>query len=1050
MSWNPAPTIGGANWQGSQTLATKNQLLSSVSGLYNDIQDIGLSSITVGDLKVSTLTVANWLSAPIINVCTLHAQAIDISGVALDPSGVIVTNAISANQALFNLQILSTLEFKQTIQTNINVSLDLHVGEAISGALTGLGFLLFEALLGLGAGIGAALQGLGNGLAAMIWGRGGNTTYINNNNYELLGGSTQLQVSTLGNTFPVYSSIMRLVSSSGAGNQVPGKEIFVSTLFYPGQICIRSVSDPQPMMTINSNINTSTMQQFGEWVPLTGLEPENIIGNSVSTNFLSSGNAYIDLARIEDVIGYSAQFSNIGVQDSLSLNYIAPLNFATGTPNSAAIVGYLNNLYFYTTTGFIFSAGGAQQNAALQLGQNSHESILTVSSIFSQGSIQTQTLYASSITAESLTVISSVNVTNTNVANVTSTQIIEANKIYANFADISTLAPFFFSSSLGNPNGPFDIAKYDSIVSTSYNQVSSLQQNILNYSLNIAVQDEPSFNIGDPGPLGVTYSVTPANISQWASTQIVFNGYQGPGGIDLGWVGQWGVTPGDVGGAAPGGATFDVFYGPSPVQQYQYSAPFYLTEQSNRSYPVGLSTFYQQPNPNLPYPVTFTARMTLPPIVGGTRSGWWQMTTPCPAPYQTSNNNTFQIYQDINDTYITATDRLHLQAGDILLDGALGVSNLNIQNATITNLTGGSASFLTVNSVSSITSNLYATQFVSSPTYLQQYTFSGPWNTPGPATPLNFQYQLNSTDFTNIRNLNVPSRGPNLFNSLNVGEWSNTQFNTPVGTNTTTGAPAIYLGDLVKTSGYSYGPAKFWINNTTSGPVIPCPVYVVKTGGWLSTIGVASGTGTGYTLIQTPDGVNWSLTPSVPQPQGLGGVSFSNTYTLQLNQQATQLNVGMPYTEQIQGTKTVLANKIIHAANQIRTITYNSPSYPPREAGFELTTYFDANVVFLSGQTQSDAINNIISPAGSLGYAVQAWSPQLWFGRIRTESFGIQGMEIEAVVSAVSGTFGDIIWASHRYLNVTGTAGSVSANIREIYFMVPMNYMTYDLLIGPY
>ena len=1002
-----------------------------------------MSSITVGDLKVSTLTVANWLSAPIINVCTLHAQAIDISGVALDPSGVIITNAISANQALFNLQILSSLEFKQTFNTNINISLDLHVGEAISGALTGLGFLLFEALLGIGAGVGAALQGLGNGLAAMIWGRGGNTTYINNNNYELLGGSTQLQVSTLGNTFPVYSSIMRLVSSSGAGNQVPGQEIFVSTFFYPGQICIRSVSDPQPMMTINSNINTSTMQQFGEWVPLTGLEPENIIGNSVSTNFISSGLGFIDFLEGFDITAYTGVFSNIGVATQMSMNYNAPIGFTTGTPNQAAIVGNLNNLYFYTTTGFIFSREGAQQNAALAIGDNANESILTVSSIFSQGGIQTQQLFASSITAESLTVISSVNVTNTNIANVTSTQIIEANAIYANYADISTIAPFFFSSPLGNPNGPFDINKYDSVVSTSYNQVSSLQQNILNYSLNVSIQDEATFNIGDAPGIGLLYYVTPTNIQQWASTQLIFNGYQGPNGIDLGWVGQWGVTPGDL-GSVLNGATFDVLYEPSPNNG---NAPFYLTEQSNQSYPIGLSTFYQQSNPNPPYPIYFSARMTLPPVVGGTRSGWWQMTTPCPPPYATSNNNTFQIYQDINDTYITATDRLHLQAGDIFLDGGFTLSNFNVQNLNATTVNSSNIFTQNINSGNAYLSTAYATTFFSTQQFTSPYTFTGPQVGANPRQPLNFNYTFNSTDYVATRYLSLPSRGPNMFNSLNVGEWNNTVYNNPLYTTATSGGPQIYLGELLQTSGYAYS-GQFWINNTTS-PNISFPIYVIKPGSYLSTLGFATNAGTGYSLITTPDGNNWTFTSNVTNPQGVGGYSFSNPYTLTMDETQTTLNVGKPYIETVP-SKTIVANKITFATQQIRTLTYNSPSFPSREAGFELSSYFDANVVFLNGSTQSDSVNNIISPAGSLGYACVAWSPQLWFGRMRTESFGIQGFEIEAQVVAISGTPADFIWASHRYINVVGTAGSVSANIREIYFMVPCNYMTYENLVGPY
>jgi len=45
-------------------------------------------------------------------------------------------------------------------------------------------------------------------------------------------------------------------------------------------ICIRSVSDPFNLITADSNLNTSTIQSFGQWVPLEGLEPTNIDADS--------------------------------------------------------------------------------------------------------------------------------------------------------------------------------------------------------------------------------------------------------------------------------------------------------------------------------------------------------------------------------------------------------------------------------------------------------------------------------------------------------------------------------------------------------------------------------------------------------------------------------------------------------------------------------------------------------------------------------------------------------------------------------------------------
>ena len=156
----------------------------------------------------------------------------------------------------------------------------------------------------------------------------------------------------------------------------------------------------------------------------------------------------------------------------------------------------------------------------------------------------------------------------------------------------------------------------------------------------------------------------------------------------------------------------------------------------------------------------------------------------------------------------------------------------------------------------------------------------------------------------------------------------------------------------------------------------------------------------------------------------------------------------MPVVETVP-SKTILANKIILGAQQIRTLTFNSPSFPTREAGFEFASYFDQNIVFTG--SQSDAVNIIISPAGSLGYSVIGWMPILWLPRIRTVSLGIQGFEIEAQVVMVPGssTFADFIWASHRYLNVIDTTG-LSADDRENYLMIPYNWSTYQNLVGPY
>ena len=1030
-SWNPQPSFPGPSWSGTNQLVSRQQFISSINAIYNYINTQDFST-----LNVSSLIVPDWISTSVLYVSDIQGATLDISGITINENG------------MFNAPIvsLSTMNFKGIDLGGVNVSFDLGLGQAVGGLLGGLGALVGGGLIAVGTGAGLAIQGAETGIATMVAGRPSN--YITNNTFETINFTSQLQVSTLGNAEPIYSTIFRTVSSSSA-NQVPGPEMFISTFFQPNQICIRSVSDPFNLITGDSNLNTSTIQSFGQWVPLVGLEPDNIQANSVSTNQLSTSELYASAGQVDvlvtdgTLVKTTLQVGQVNDPATLALPYESEINLQIGAVSNARIVGDLNLLWTQSDGDVVWSKPGATNTtpiqASLSMGTGAGESVLTVSSINSSGGINANTGIFQNLIANSLTVISSFSTTFTQSnVNFISTAIIDANQVNASLGLFSTLFvssfnALNFTGTLGNSNGPFDINRVDNIISTAYDQVSSLTQNILNYSLNQTVQDEALVNIGD-GPLGVTYSVTPQNIGQWASTILYWTGLN-PGSVDFGWVGQWGVTPGQSGAAAPNGATLDIWVDPNNANGG--TGPFYITENSNNAYPFNTSTFFQVvPSPGQLNPNTYRFRATLPPIVGGTRSGWWQFSNGF-VPYATSNNNTFQIFQDINDTFITASDRLHLRAGDILVDGSLSLSNFQTQNIQAAN-----ASFTNLFTSNSFLSSVTATGYVSSPSFVNQYTFTGSLNAPSVTSPLQFGYTMNSTDFTNIRFLTVPSRGPNMFNSANLNEWNNSVYTAPTGTNTNTGPPQIYLGDLVKTSGYAYS-GRFWINNITSPP-LSFPISIVRNGGWLSSIGFAPTTGTGYTLIQTTDGANFTISCNVTNPQGAGGYTYSNGYNVSMNESNTTINCGMPLIETVP-SKVIQANKITLAANQIRTITYNSPSYQPREAGFELTSYFDANVIF-SG-SQSDAINNIISPAGSLGYAVIAWSPQLWFGRIRTQSLGIQGFEIEAVVSAISGTFGDLIWASHRYLNVNQAGDS---DIREIYFMVPVNYMTYQNLIGPY
>lgn len=302
--------IQGADWTGKTIYATKKQLISSITGLYADLQDIELSTITVANLNVSTLTSAQYISTPELYVSSIIGGGLQVNDGFLQIS----TGNIS-------LVSLSTLSFKGIDLGGIDFNFDLGLGNAIGGFLGGLGALVGGVFIGLGTGTGLAIQGITNGLFSLANTRGDSVTNINSNVFETINGTTQIQISTLGNAYPNYSSIFRTISSESV-NSIPGQEIFISTIFPAGTTCVRSVSDPLPLITNNSTINTSSIQSLGEWVPF--LDP------TVTSEDIYARNAYFSSIILDVVQG------GIGIQtfQNTSQNDVTYWGEATHIPQS--------------------------------------------------------------------------------------------------------------------------------------------------------------------------------------------------------------------------------------------------------------------------------------------------------------------------------------------------------------------------------------------------------------------------------------------------------------------------------------------------------------------------------------------------------------------------------------------------------------------------------------------------------------------------------------------------------------------------------------------
>jgi len=201
---------------------------------------------------------SGYISTPQLYVSSINGSEFTSTGITVQVAGVssLVANTVSSIGAELRTALVSTLQFNPSFSPNLDVNLGLG---SLFGNLAGAASGALGVLVG-----GAAL---GTGIAALSQSR--QTNYINSNAYELVNGTTQLQVSTLAG--PV-STIYRFVNS--ASPTTPGEEVFVSTITGTGTY-IRSLSDP--LNTVSSP--NSTIQSFGQWVQL----PDFPVASTVST-----------------------------------------------------------------------------------------------------------------------------------------------------------------------------------------------------------------------------------------------------------------------------------------------------------------------------------------------------------------------------------------------------------------------------------------------------------------------------------------------------------------------------------------------------------------------------------------------------------------------------------------------------------------------------------------------------------------------------------------------------------------------------------------------
>jgi hypothetical protein len=263
--------VAGLQIYGDQTTAGNAGAVAYITGQSGNLILAPQDSVYISSLFVSTLTATNIVSTTATTGTSLTLTSFLSS--ASVTTGSISTNTISTSQIVSKDIFASTLtvstlnapnftpaqvstivvDTKLTLTSTLTLlgvsSVSLGLGDVIQGLIGG------AASQGLGAVLGGAA--LATGAAALITARtsGG----VNNNVFQTVNGSTQLQFSTIGAS---VSSVFLTVDSPNPFT-TPGLEISTTQGVAAGTYCVRSVGDP---LYITNNV--SSIQMYGQWVPV--------------------------------------------------------------------------------------------------------------------------------------------------------------------------------------------------------------------------------------------------------------------------------------------------------------------------------------------------------------------------------------------------------------------------------------------------------------------------------------------------------------------------------------------------------------------------------------------------------------------------------------------------------------------------------------------------------------------------------------------------------------------------------------------------------------
>ena len=275
---------------------------------------------------ISTNTIwANNISTNYLSTNDGYASSFSIKTANISTANVSSLVAGNFGASRIDVTLLSSLtgditfNLVSTLSLFGNIDVNLGLGNQLAGLIGGAG------AQGLGVVLGGSA--LATGAVALVTGRTSGGAHPNV--FQTVNGTTQLQFSTLG---APTTSIFFDTNSANPGT-TPALETSTTITVPAGSYCVRSVSDP---LYINNNV--SSIQSFGEWVPVIQNNPTlpSFSLSTLTASTIKAKSAEFSTLGVSTILGQTRMSTILTTGSITSLNPSAVLTW--GSPGFQTIL----------------------------------------------------------------------------------------------------------------------------------------------------------------------------------------------------------------------------------------------------------------------------------------------------------------------------------------------------------------------------------------------------------------------------------------------------------------------------------------------------------------------------------------------------------------------------------------------------------------------------------------------------------------------------------------------------------------------------------------